>query len=706
MKKYIYLLVCLTLLGTVSNSCTDSFMETNRDPNKLYSGDLPAEMVFPGVVYKTLNCMAALNYRYFAWQSRYITSVFNVRDQDDTGDNFYNFYKNALKDLKLLEDNYVGVEGYTNTANIILVWKAYIYSVMASTWGSVAMDDAIRETPDGQYRYNTEIEVNRAVLQWLGNAVSTFDPEGDKLSADPFYPSTDGSSDIEKWRKFANTLRLDVAMRMMNMQSIDPNAYREGQKHIEAALNSVNKNYLISSVEDIAKGRWGTDVNADASYYYRTILKGFEDHTTSGYGLYPSLDQYTYLYLKSFNDPRLLKYAQPARKEADKDYRVKITDNLIVNGKVCSVTYRIPYLVKQLTGGNPFGHVSQQWEGATEEQRNPYSNLNPDDGKSYAYINRDFLKSDATFPILNWADACFMLAEVQLRKDEWGVNVALDKAARDYYYDGVRASMEEYGVEASAREEYLEQNGIKWGTDSKDERGKHLGLCEYHGYFRAFIYGKEGQANCTQRPTTLPVPAIEYSINPTPEKYVGNYEGRAAITGGLEQVWKQRFLADFWNGHAATVLEHRTRIMNFPPIFFNNIDNEGSYGRVGYYQCDYAPERQTYPLWELTYNPTCYAEACRQVQQYSQLPNSARSGDNYYTPLAMSAKYYGIDNAHKDALKVWESFQMFYHDDILYRFYGTEVNDEFYRNVRRYYPQCPSTINGLKEYIDFEIQEK
>ena len=30
--------------------------------------------------------------------------------------------------------------------------------------------------------------------------------EGEKMLKDPFYPGTGGESDIEKWRKFANSL--------------------------------------------------------------------------------------------------------------------------------------------------------------------------------------------------------------------------------------------------------------------------------------------------------------------------------------------------------------------------------------------------------------------------------------------------------------------------------------------------------------------
>lgn len=703
MKKYIYIFISIVLLGMTNHSCVDDFSNVNRDPNKLYNDNLPPEMLFPGIVYKTLNCMAQLNYKYYCWQSNYIRMNKLVKDQDDPNDDFYNIYKNVLKDLKLLEDNYAGKEGYENVGNIILVWKAYVYSVLSSTWGSVPMREAIMETADGQFHYDTEVDINREVVKLLGNAVQQFNPNGDKLTVDPFFPSGDGSSDIEKWRKFANTLRLDVAMRMMNMEK-SPEAVRDAKRHIEIALNSVNKDYLISSVGDIAKGRWGTDVNADVSYYYRQILKGFEDNTTSSYSQYPAIHQYLFLYLKSFNDPRLVKYAQASTRVGNTDYRVKVSDVLVVDGASKTVTYRIPYLIRRDDPQQPLGHSVTKLPNSTESQPNPYEGLNPDEGLGYAYINRDFLRKDATFCIINWADACFMQAEVQLRKDEWGVNVSLDKAAQDYYYDGIRASMEEYGLDEKYSE-YVAQNGIKWGTNSTKDGagGEQIGLCEYRGYFRAFIYGKDGQTNCTRIPTNLPVPVQDYSYDPNPENYIGNYPGREKITGGLEQVWKQRYLADFWNGHAAVVLEHRTRIMNFPPIFYANNDNEGSYGSAGYYQCDYAPERQILPLWERNYNRYCYMEGCQQIQHASRKPNAARGGDNFYTPLAMAAPYYALSVAD-DALKVWENFQIYYHYDLAMKYYGDAINEKFYDNVRRYYPQCPSTMAGLKDFIDLEVQ--
>ena len=57
-----------------------------------------------------------------------------------------------------------------------------------------------------------------------------------------------------------------------------------------------------------------------------------------------------------------------------------------------------------------------------------------------------------------------MLSEIQLRKEEWGINVALPQSAEQYYYNGINASRNEYGV-TTGISEYLERDGIKWNTN-------------------------------------------------------------------------------------------------------------------------------------------------------------------------------------------------------------------------------------------------
>lgn len=79
-------------------------------------------------------------------------------------------------------------------------------------------------------------------------------------------------------------------MRMMNMKDATARSYAKRQ--LEEALNSRNRQYLISSVEDIAQGRWGTDLNSDASLYYLQILKGHDEGTNLGFSQYPAIHQY------------------------------------------------------------------------------------------------------------------------------------------------------------------------------------------------------------------------------------------------------------------------------------------------------------------------------------------------------------------------------------------------------------------------------
>lgn len=89
----------------------------------------------------------------------------------------------------MLEDTYVGQEGYENVGSIVLTWKAFIYSYLTSVWGALPMDEALTVTDGNTYRYNTEEEISIQVLRDLQKAVNTFDPAKDKLDVDPFIHS-------------------------------------------------------------------------------------------------------------------------------------------------------------------------------------------------------------------------------------------------------------------------------------------------------------------------------------------------------------------------------------------------------------------------------------------------------------------------------------------------------------------------------------
>ncbi|MDR1459163.1 MAG: SusD/RagB family nutrient-binding outer membrane lipoprotein, partial [Bacteroidales bacterium] len=262
MKKIFYILlsICTFCIGS---SCVDDFNEVNKDPNKIYM--VTPQHVFPGVVHNTLNYTAELNHKFFAWQARYVHLWPSPKDTEDMSGIYRDIYMKIVNNLEKLADVYVDAPESKNASCMIMTWKAYIYSLLAGSFGGVPMSTAATEQLDNVYMYDSEYDMYVQILDLLEKAVFGFDSGGDKLQFDPLFRNEDNTSDIVRWRKFANTLYLDIALRVQNMDE------ELAKKHIKKSLEHAD--WFVSSVNDIVKMKWGTDLNQDASYYYRSFLR-------------------------------------------------------------------------------------------------------------------------------------------------------------------------------------------------------------------------------------------------------------------------------------------------------------------------------------------------------------------------------------------------------------------------------------------------
>lgn len=132
---------------------------------------------------------------------------------------------------------------------------------------------------------------------WVGwtRAVDEFDESStDKILKDPVY-----NGDVQKWRKLANTLRLEIAM---NIQNISEEKARE-----YAAKSMGHEEWLFSSLDDAFAPKYGTVIDKDCSWYYTRLYKE-EIQTKANWGLIPSMNEYFAIYLFSYNDPRMETY--------------------------------------------------------------------------------------------------------------------------------------------------------------------------------------------------------------------------------------------------------------------------------------------------------------------------------------------------------------------------------------------------------------
>ena len=98
-------------------------------------------------------------------------------------------------------------------------------------------------------------------MNWLDEAVNGFDESSvDKILKDPVY-----NGNVQKWRKLANTLRLEIAL---NIQNISEEKARE-----YAAKSMGHEDWLFSSLEDAFAPKYGTVIDKDCSWYSLVYIK-------------------------------------------------------------------------------------------------------------------------------------------------------------------------------------------------------------------------------------------------------------------------------------------------------------------------------------------------------------------------------------------------------------------------------------------------
>ena len=476
-------------------------------------------------------------------------------------------------------------------------------------------------------------------------AVDEFDESStDKILKDPVY-----NGDVQKWRKLANTLRLEIAM---NIQNISEEKARE-----YAAKSMGHEEWLFSSLDDAFAPKYGTVIDKDCSWYYTRLYKE-EIQTKANWGLIPSMNEYFAIYLFSYNDPRMETYFDGSNVYWPERQPYRMTDVLTrshdcdVSGCSASdqqehlqwmidgyevrdslrVRYSIPYVP---TPDNPGARTPFGWRrpidptdpNGTREIPDPLS-MNED---NRCYINPRYYAMDATMPLLRWADACFLCAEAKVKFDLGA------KDAQTYYEEGIRASFEENGLSASAAA-YMAQEGIAWGTS-------HKGFYDTRKLMTADINGADGK------------------------------------DGQLEQIYKQRWFADFLDGMSAWRMERRTRALNLPPLFLNGSQAYEEGGNM-YYGW---PERLYFPDAERQTNAEAYYRAIDLLQKNSPKPNAARWGDNIFTMLQFAKP---VPN-QEEMIAGWEnSDYVQFNMDFQAKKYG-QTYEEFLKNARE--------LTGIKE---------
>ncbi len=430
-KQYlINLMAVCGFLGAVS--CTDDFSDLNKNPNAF--NEAPIEAAFTGVVKNSYDLLGRMNGDMYLHYASYNGGVGGQLPkygytESAVGEIWADMYVDVLKNTQQIIDDHDTDPEFSNRMHMTKIWKAYMFSIAVSTWGPIPMSDAFGDNTS--VAYDNEEQIYTEILKLLSEAVTGLDDDGDVFKVDVLFNKNVGS-----WRKLANTLRLKIGLRLTH------GFPQLAEAAVKASM--ANESNLLGSNGDNQFMIGGTDETSWNWHYNKYVFK------TANTDTYPYVNFSYLLHLKTYNDPRMDKLVEPAKKPLEIEEYVyasgSTTDTILVR-------YNIPKYGKTL--GNS---TIDDWN--LNGNDNPYRGL---DGGDYSQPSQElFFQPQSRYYINTHAETCFMKAEAALRG--WGGS----KSAQAYYEEGISVSFSQYDV--AGADAYKAQDGIKWGTAFAGDR--------------------------------------------------------------------------------------------------------------------------------------------------------------------------------------------------------------------------------------------
>jgi hypothetical protein len=231
--KYIPLIALALVFG-----CSD-YLDVNTDPTN--PSDADAKLVLPaaqqsvasrvGNYYRLTGSIWSQHYAQNNTSSQYIPiDNYDVENGNFLETDFIEMFSGPLNDLKFVQKKSETAENWTNYL-IAQVMEVYAYQIVADLYdGAPIMEGLNGDESNFTPNWNTGAEVYEELLIRLDNALSKdFDLSTNKS---PGVNDLLFGGDVEKWIRFANTLKLKI---MMRYSAIEPS---KAQSLISALVNS------------------------------------------------------------------------------------------------------------------------------------------------------------------------------------------------------------------------------------------------------------------------------------------------------------------------------------------------------------------------------------------------------------------------------------------------------------------------------------
>ncbi len=297
MKTNVIYKTSAALLMLISFGCTKNFEEINSNPNRPENAPLTNILAF------TIQDHAANIFN--TWgdmnePSTYSGQLSKIAYLDESRyqfrpnivENMWTFASRELKNLEVIIQQ-SRAENATNMEAVALTFQTYVWQFATDRWRDLPFEMALKGdegfiSPE----YDTQEDVYPVLLERLKNANELFAQGGsDELGGGDLL----FGGDVQKWQRFANSLRLRLAIRVSNV------APDLAKTHIEEIMSDVSTYPIMESNDDNAFFIWPGNLPYWEPWFQDGQARN--DYSVSDV----MIDQ-----LVALADPRLPVYAKPA----------------------------------------------------------------------------------------------------------------------------------------------------------------------------------------------------------------------------------------------------------------------------------------------------------------------------------------------------------------------------------------------------------
>lgn len=233
--KFLYKTKWIVLTLLLSWSCTDDFEEINTDPNAFTDIDLSALLTKVQLdqsgkreeAWRYDLGIASSMIQHFSgsWWCQH-GGQYRVVEQSHWYSLWEESYPRDLKNIQQVITETADDPALVNLNSAARIMKVLLFSKITDAYGDVPYSQAIRANEGFLLPvYDTQESIYADFFKELDEAVAAFDDSQEAINYDLFF-----GGDLEKWRRFGNSLRLRLGFRLTKVD------IAEAETQVKAAI--------------------------------------------------------------------------------------------------------------------------------------------------------------------------------------------------------------------------------------------------------------------------------------------------------------------------------------------------------------------------------------------------------------------------------------------------------------------------------------